>query len=160
MNKKKIYKVIGIVSILLSIYRLIDSIFIYFDGPSFYNPNMMYLLKLPRYYFFIQEWISMTTLLVAGISMLINKRVAFYLYNFFFVGFLIYLVSNFKGSISFTFNDILDYLLLIFSIFGIFYVVRYKPEKEFNINRRMNLGTYVLFAFIFFTGTYLPIMFC
>lgn len=159
MNKRNIYKIIGIVSILLSVYRLIDSIYMYFNGPSFYDPGMLYLFMFPRYYFFIEEWICMTTLLVAGISILINKRVAFYCYNFFFVGFLIYLVSNFEGIISFTFNDILDYLMLFFSIIGALYVFRYKPEKEFNVKRRMNLGTYVLFALIFFAGTYLPIMF-
>lgn len=153
------YQIIGILSILLSIYGLFFSIYEYLYGPLIYDPHVLYLFMLPRYCFFMADWISFPILLIGGIMIFKYKCIAYYVYNIFFICNIVSFLFDLQTSNNFSRYGLLRIMIFTTTIFGLYYFNKGVIKNELRINKGLTIGTYILIGGIYFLFLMIPIIF-
>lgn len=153
------YHIIGILSIFISIYKLIVSIYEYLYGPPMYDPNVLHLFSLPRYCFFMSDWISFPLLLIGGLLILNFKRIAYYFYNIFFISYLVSFLFDLQLPNNFSQNIFFKILIAIPTIFGLYYFNKSQTKDELKIRKGLSIGLMTIIGIAYFLIISIQIIF-
>jgi hypothetical protein len=160
LKLKDKYQIIALFSILLSIGKLITAIYQYLDGPSNYNPNILYLFMLPEYWFYMPDWINYSILLLAGILIFYKREISYIFYNVFFICILSSFIIDLDSLFYFSIDNLLKTIIVIMSIIGLYFFNKEKTKNELNIKRGLRVFTLIFIGIIYLVLIYIPIMFC
>ena len=119
---------------------------------------MLYLIMVPEYTFYLPDWINYLILFIGGLLIVLNNKLAYYLYNIFFINILVSFLIKID-TFRFSNDNIFTLIILFISTWGFVFFNKDSVKIELGIKKRLKAGHMILIGLIYLLIITIPIAF-